>query len=173
MEAQANFSVSTLLPMGRPTIGAERNEALRRLVRQLRDADFNGNLTQTARAVGVSVPTLSDFLAAKKGAGEKISEGLERHLRRTRDQMTAAGGDLAVLRGQPAPLTPLREVRFADLPNWSSLLKAARPMRPTHEPWVWERLADARVWLEGPVTPSMVADLADVVVRHVAPPSTA
>lgn len=173
MEAQANFFARRLPPMGRPTIGAERNEALRRLVRELRDVDFAGNLTQTARAVGVSVPTLSDFLAAKKGAGEKITEGLERHLRRTRDQMTAAGGDLAVLRGQPAPPTPLREVRFADLPNWRSLLAAARPMRPAHEAWVWERLASARVWLEGPVTPSMVADLADVVVRHVAPPSTA
>jgi hypothetical protein len=159
--------------MGRPTIGLERNEALRRLVRELRDADFGGNLTQTARAVGVSTPTLSDFLAAKKGAGEKITEGLERHLRRSRDQMTAVGGDLAALRGAPPAPTPLREVRFVDLPNWSSLLTAARPMRPTHEAWVWERLATARVWLEGPVTPSLVADLADVVVRHVAPPSTA
>lgn len=159
--------------MGRPTIGTERNEVLRRLVREVRDVDFDGNLTRTAKAVGVSVPTLSDFLAAKKGAGEKITEGLERHLRRARDQMVSTGGDLTALRGQAPTASPLREVRFVDLPNWGSLLTAARAMRPAHEAWVWERLASARVWLEGGITPSLVADLADVVVRHVAPPPAA
>lgn len=157
--------------MGRPTLGNARNEVLRRLVREVLVTDFDGTQAAAARALGVSGATLSDFLMSKKGAGSQLQDGLVKYLRRSMDQIAASGGDLGALRGlQPAAPITGREVRFIDLPNWISLRAAAEEQRPRHAPWVWERLASARVWLDGPVTPGLVADLADVVARHQEPP---
>lgn len=170
-QTEANARPDTLRRVGRPTIGDERNEVLRRLLREIRAQEFDDNLSATARAIGVEPGTLSDFLNEKRGAGTKIMDGLTKHLRRGMDQIIAGGGDLGALRGQSSPTPLSRQVTFGDLPNWPGLLAAAKTQRPSHALWVWEQLAQARVWLDGAVTPSLVADCSDVVARHVAPPA--
>lgn len=170
-QTEANALLATLSRVGRPTIGDERNEVLRKLLREIRAQEFDDNLSATARAIGVEPGTLSDFLNEKRGAGTKIMDGLSKHLRRGMDQILSTGGDLGALRGQSSPASPSRQVTFGDLPNWPGLLAAAKSQRPAHAAWVWEQLAQARVWLDGSVTPSLVADCSDVVARHVAPPA--
>lgn len=54
----------------------EHNERARALVRQLRAERFNGSQLELAAALGVAQPTLSGFLAGKRGAGGKIMAGL-------------------------------------------------------------------------------------------------
>lgn len=158
--------------MGRPTIGSARNETLRRLLRELVATDFGGTAASAAKALGVSGATLSDFASRKKGAGAQLQDGLTRYLRRSMDQILAVNGDLAAIRGlAPLALPSSREVRFVDLPNWPALRAAAEELRPARAAWVWDRLSTARVWLDGPVTPGLVADLADVVARHQEPPA--
>lgn len=158
--------------MGRPPIGAERNAVLRRLIRELQQQDYGGNLTVTAAALGIKPGTLSDFLNEKRGAGMKVVDGLAAVLRRDVGQILASDGDLAVLRGAASLVAPrAREVRFADLPNWPELREAAKSLKPEAPDWALDRLSVAPVLLEGPVTPALVADLIDVVRRHVAPPA--
>lgn len=168
-------ALDTVPGMGRPTLGTARNSVLRQLVQDLVAKDFGGTKADAARALGVSQATVGDFLLRKKGAGPALQDALVRYLGRSMDQIQAAGGDLATLRGMPAaaPVTPsgVVMVRFGELPNWSSLQSAARALRREHPAWVWERLAIAPVWLEGPATPLVVAECADIVARHVAPPT--
>ena len=138
--AKANTRGTTVPLMGRPTLGSARNEVLRRLVRELLTADFGDTQAPAARAFGVSPATLSDFISGKKGAGNQLQDGLSKYLRRSLDQITAVGGDLAQLRGLGTAVTsPVRVVCFGDLPNWSSLRAAAMLQRPSHAAWVWER----------------------------------
>lgn len=168
------LSRDTVQPMGRPTLGTARNDVLRHLVRDLVSADFADTKADAARALGVSAATIGDFLSGKKGAGSTLQDALVRYLGRSMDQINAARGDLAALRGMPsaAPVVAgVVRVLFGELPNWSSLQSAARSLRREHPAWVWERLAYSPVWLEGPATAMVVAECADIVARHVSPPT--
>ena len=147
---------------GYPVVGEEKNEILRQTVRAIRDRDFDGNLTATAKALDLTTMSLSHLVNNGRGAGAKTIDALSLYLRRSLDQILAANGDLEALRKEPAQTgVAVRSVRFGELPNWTALAA-----------WVWEKLAQADVWVEGPVTPSMVADLAALVNRHFAPPAS-
>lgn len=173
----AHFARDTVPSMGRPTLGSARNTVLRRIVRDVVARDFGGTKADAARALGISAATVGDFLNEHKGAGPSLTDALTAYLGRSVDQIIAAGGDLDAVRAlppaaaQPQPATTPAMVRFRDLPGWSSLLLAAKKLRPDHAAWVWERLATAPVWLDGPATPIVVAECADIVARHVAPPT--
>jgi hypothetical protein len=54
----------------------ERNDRLRVLVRQIIDKDFDGNQAAAAKALGVSGATIHDFLAGKRGAGNRLIDGI-------------------------------------------------------------------------------------------------
>ena len=158
---------------GYPVVGEEKNEILRQTVRAIRDKDFDGNLTATAKALDLTTMSLSHLVNNGRGAGAKTIDALSLYLRRSLDQILAANGDLEALRKEPAQTgAAVRSVRFGELPNWTALVAAAQQEKPTLAPWVWEKLAQADVWVEGPVTPSMVADLAAIVNRHFAPPAS-
>lgn len=60
---------------------------------------------------------------------------------------------------------------FERLPNWPQLLAAAQGLRPQHPAYVWQQLGQIRPLLTSRPTPGMVADLADVVLRHGEPPA--
>lgn len=60
---------------------------------------------------------------------------------------------------------------FERLPNWPQLLAAAQGLRPQHPAYVWQQLGLIRPLLTSRPTPGMVADLADVVLRHGEPPA--
>lgn len=144
-----------------------------RVVREVLAADFAGNQARAAEAFGFTPATLSMFLSRKTGVGAGLERGVTRYLRRSFDQIVATGGDLAALRGgEPSPSAP-REVRFGDLPNWPSLWREARAVRPELPRWAWVYCARARVILDVPITASFVADIARVIAHNVPPPDNA
>jgi transcriptional regulator with XRE-family HTH domain len=157
--------------MGKPSASAERNDAVRAIVRAIVQTDHAGTQSAAAEALGVTKSGLGQFLSGHSGYGEKLREGLERYLRRPFDEIVAANGDLAALRSKKAA-TPARstEVRFGALPGWQSLLEGARAIDPTVPEWCWRELEDVRVWVRVPVTSLMVAEMARFVLRHFSPP---
>lgn len=157
---------------GRPTVGAERNDTLRALVRAIQRTDFDGNLTAMSKALGLRAGSLSDFLAGHRGAGPKLTDALVVYTRRSHDQILSTGGDLEALRSATAKVeSPVRAIRFGDLPAWSELVASAREIAPSVPDWCWLKLRDADVWLEGPVTPRLVAELGGVIQRNLPPPA--
>jgi len=169
IEARANDASGSLLSMGRPTMGEERNDILRRLVEELKDTDYKGNLTATAEAIGIKAGTLSPFLKGERGAGEKTTDGLRKLLGFGLDQMIASGGSLKALRGQPpAASPPPHATTFGELPNWRKLRAEAQREEP-HPDWVWDYLETAVVWLRIPVTAAVVSTCAANVAKHIPP----
>lgn len=67
--ANAHGAAATFPHMARHESEQARNERLRRKLEQLRDERFGGNLSATARALGITPPTLSDILKQKRGVG--------------------------------------------------------------------------------------------------------
>lgn len=55
-----------------------QNERLRDLARRLIADSFDGSLTRTAEALGVSHPYLSQFLNGRTGAGRKLTRALSK-----------------------------------------------------------------------------------------------
>lgn len=154
---------------GRPTVASERTDAMRRLMRSVVQAEFNGNQAAAAKAMRFTPATLSNFLAGKTQAGPKIEDGLTGYLRRSVDQIMATGGDLAALRGGTEAPTPMREVRFGDLPSWPELYASARTLRPQIPRWAWQKTARARVLLDVPITGAFIAGIAAAIHEHTEP----
>lgn len=157
----------------RPAISSEKSEVLRKLVRQIADTDFEGVRERTAKVLGVKGATLSTFLSGKNRAGLQLQDGIVSYLRRSIDQILAADGELAVLRGGMTAPAQIAETRFVDLPNWQALLAAAHDARPEVPAWAWEMTATARVLLDVPITPRFVADIASAIHHNLAPPTAA
>jgi hypothetical protein len=153
---------------GRPSAGDARNDALRAIVRAIIAADHNGVQRPAAAAFGVTPATLNDFLNGRSGAGQHLCDGLVAYLRRPIEEIVAAGGDLAELR-KARRGAPSVEVIFGELPLWADLLAGAQALAPEIPAWCWRDVAEAVVWVRGPITSSMVVDLAKFFLRH-APP---
>lgn len=75
---------------------AAQNEALRRRLREMVNARFDGVLTHAAKALGVSHATLSDVLSGKRGVGQKLLDGMA----------NVTGQSLDVLLGRAVELDP-------------------------------------------------------------------
>lgn len=142
-------------------------------MRQVIQADFAGNQAKASAAMRFTPTTLSNFLAGKTQAGPKLERGLTGYLRRSVDQIIAAGGDLAVLRGGMEAPMQHREVRFGDLPTWPDLYAAAHQMRPELPRWAWQKTARARVLLDVPITPGFVAAIAAAIRENTEPEANA
>lgn len=69
--ANAHDFPSTVGPVGEPAdeTDVERNERLRAILDRLRIEKYDGNLSATARALGMAPPSLSDILKRKRGVG--------------------------------------------------------------------------------------------------------
>lgn len=156
---------------GRPTVGTERNDVLRTLMRALIQRDFSGNLTATAHALVLSPSSLSAFLSGSRGAGPKTTDALVTYTRCTYDQILASGGDLDALRASGVSTSPVQRAVFRELPNWNELLAGAKEIEPRLLPWVWEAVAEAPVWFSGVITSGTVAGVGRFVSECTPPPS--
>lgn len=58
-----------------------------------------------------------------------------------------------------------------NLPNWPGLLAASRMLAPDYDDWVWDEVGRSYPLTTAPVTPAMLVDLAELVVKHVPPPA--
>lgn len=157
---------------GRPTTAHARADALRAILRAIVQADFEGNQQRAATALGITRGALNQQVNGHTAAGQPTMDGLVAYLRRPIEEIVAAVGDLAALR---APRTESRsvEVCFGALPSWPQLLEGAKALAPTLPEWCWRDVAEARVWVRGPVTASMVAGIAELALKHFPPPSAA
>lgn len=106
--ASAYVNGGRLGPMPSRAFGKDRNDALRARVRAIMTADFGGNLTATAKALGLSPAALHDFLGETRGAGMKLLDGLAKYSGLSVD---------ALISGAPTPA--LAAPRWGDLPGWA------------------------------------------------------
>ena len=88
----------------------------------------------------------------------------------TIEEIVASDGDLERLR-KPRRGGPSVDVIFGELPMWTDLLTGAQALAPEIPAWCWRDVAEAHVWLRGPINSAMVVDLARFFLRHVAPHS--
>lgn len=153
---------------GNPTVAGPRDESLRALIRAITAADHRGVQRTTAEALGIPATTLNGFMNRANGASLQITDALKTYLRRSEDEIVAANGDLASLR-RPHSGGRSVEVRFGQLPLWSSLLEGARALDPAVPEWAWRDAGDVIVWMRGPITSAMVVDLARFLLRHTPP----
>ncbi len=153
---------------GKPSAGDARNDALRAVVRAIVATDHGGVQRPAASALGVTPSALNDFLNARKGAGQALMDGLVAYLRRPIEEIVASDGDLVTPR-KPRRGGPSVEVVFGELPMWAELLTGAQALAPEIPAWCWRDVAEAHVWMRGPVNSAMVVDLARFFLRHVAP----
>lgn len=129
---------------------------------------------QASIASGLSPATVNALL-------KRLEAGSGRLEQRTVDALAATLGvsPAWMLHGigdaDAAPPPPQEETagaptRFDALPNWTGLSRAARAQKPNLPEWVWQRVARAAPMLTATPSPAMVADLAEFVFRHEAPP---
>lgn len=167
-DADASRPGRRLPPVATPT-DEERNAQLRSLLRAL-VAEQGGQRGKVTAAMGIPKTTLNGVLSGHRNPGLSVIEGIARMTRRDPSQVLAAAGDLEALRAMPPITQGGGPVTFGDLPNWLELQASAKAIASEMPVWVWESLAQSRVWLDVPVTPALVADLAAVVRRNVSPP---
>lgn len=60
--------------------------------------------------------------------------------------------------------------RMRNRENFDASLRGAKQLRPGHPDYIWPVLANADPLLSAPLSPLMLAELADFLLRHVAPP---
>lgn len=70
------------------SIDPAQNETLRTLVRSIVDTKYDGNMSATAKAWGITPTGLHDFLSRKRGAGLTILEALSKHTGRSIDDLS-------------------------------------------------------------------------------------
>lgn len=87
-----------------------QNERVRARARDLLLAKYGNNKTSMAAALGVSQPTLSNFLNGKNGAGHTLASAVARELGTTHDALVQGHHDVS---------TAGSLIRFGDLDGWS------------------------------------------------------
>ncbi len=88
---------------------------LRAHVRSLIDADFDGNITHAAHAMGISHPYLSQYLNKRTGAGRKLTRGLSALTGKSLDEIDAMAA--AERSPVPAEADPMRCEHPSEAPH--------------------------------------------------------
>jgi transcriptional regulator with XRE-family HTH domain len=128
-----------------------RNEAVRAVVRDLMRDRYEGNLSATARAIGVSPSLLSELLSGRRGAGMRFVQKLS--------ALTGRGVD-GLIGGEPSysdDTTPA----YRNLPGWKEAAQHLKDMG--YRQWAIERAGNLR----GMVTPLVTPEFAVTAVQHV------
>lgn len=135
------------------TIGPDRNEAVRRFVReQIRDV-FDGNQKAAAKAYGVTPSALSELLSDKRGAGMKLLDGIAKSTGKSVDEIV--GGPAHA----PQPVRTVYAERypmFRNSPGWSEALAEARKARPFYPDYAWNAAGETSALVLERVTPDQV-----------------
>lgn len=115
------------MSMPTPTVDGKRAEAIRQRLRDMRDGEFEGNLSALARSLRVTPAYVSDVLNEKRGPGMKLLKALARALNLSLD-------DLVGESQQTTSLGP----RWCNLPGWTEALAEARRLFPRVSDAAWE-----------------------------------
>lgn len=136
----------------------EQNDALRALVREIVVERFGSNKSKAAEALGVTGAALGEFLASKRGIGNKLLSGLANLTGRSR-------GDL------------LGEEDTSEEPRWGSLqgfaeseraLREAHPTRYSEALYRKARRLRGVLPLELPVSPAALRRLLNFLEENTA-----
>lgn len=124
----------TLILVARRLTEPQRKQVILQQLTALRDGKFAGNLSETARALGVTPAFLSNLLNGKRGYGLKIIDALA----------DITGKSVAeVLNEQDPP--------WSGIPGWEQALAAARAQVPGVDDAAWRWLGS----LSGPTLPGL------------------
>lgn len=99
-----------------------QNDELRRRLRELVTAKYEGAIGQAAKALGVSHATISDVLAGKRGVGQKLLDGMA----------NVTGQSLDVLLGRRVELDPAPTRDGDQLGQHPTYMPAEQDMRAKH-----------------------------------------
>jgi transcriptional regulator with XRE-family HTH domain len=131
-----------------------RNEAVRATVRALMRDRYEGNLSRTARAIGVSPSLLSELLAGSRGAGMRFVQKLS----------AITGQPLDVLIGASSAgddSTP----EYRNAPGWKDAASAL--LSRGYAPYVVERAGKVRKLTSQPVTLEGAIAAAQLVMAEI------
>lgn len=70
-----------------------------------------------------------------------------------------------------APRGDSDDPRMANRPGFDVCLSAAKLLRPQHPAWVWTAVAESDPLVTVALTPVLVAELSDLLLRHMHPPT--
>jgi hypothetical protein len=110
------YCVRVYNPHMTKSLSAEQNERARAFTRDLVAKSFEGNASAAARALGVGVGTLADFLRGDKGAGAKLLDAIAR--------FAHVGVDAVI--GQPRPDRTSGLLMLRDRAGWDAALDHVR-----------------------------------------------
>lgn len=113
---------------------SQRSKVILDQLRELRDVQFEGNLTATAKALRVAPPFLSNLLSGKRGYGLKIIDAIAR----------VTGKSVAEVLHEQEP-------RWREAEGWEAAIGAARAQMPMVRDEAWEWLGS----LSGPLPASL------------------
>lgn len=106
-----------------------QNELIRAAARRLTERE--GSATAAAKLLGVSQPTLSNFLNGRTGAGVQLAQAIARALSLTTDELL----------GEPTRIGLDTRPVFSSLPGWHEALLGAQRKATWLPPRAWEYAA--------------------------------
>ncbi|MEZ5189413.1 MAG: helix-turn-helix transcriptional regulator [Schumannella sp.] len=161
--------------------GARRNEVLSEVMLRL---DLNGHDTMgvgavrsrlievmdrrswtpeaLAKAAVVSLQRVESFLGGSNSETKSFLALLAKTMGVPEEWLI--NGDPRDEDDVPAPLLKYR-------PDFAASLAIAQELRPQHGAYVWSALADSAPLVTVPITPALLVDLADVLVKYIVPPA--
>ena len=129
-----------------------------------------------SRASGLSPNTIGTF---RRGNGEAMRKGNVDKIAQTAGVSAAwlAYGAGTPDDPQDDSATPAVEhgdsadPRMSNRTGFAACLASAKLLRPQHPSWVWSAVAESDPLLTVPLTPILLADIADLLMRHMPGPA--
>lgn len=133
------------------SLTAAQNEHLRGVVRRILTQDFDGNVSRTAKALGVVQSMVSEFLSGARGAGPKMLQGVADY----------TGQSIDSLYGRTGTPGATRPSTIGTHPDWPAARAGALARARTVKPEDVERVADV-------VLPHQPAHLSEDLILRLA-----
>lgn len=125
---------------------------------------------------GMDYASLATDAQVSQSEVTRALAGSKRIKTRTLHAMAAALGvsESWLRAGTRAPERDVERVGAPTLrgrPDFAASLAIAQELRPQHGAYVWSALADSAPLVTVPITPALLVDLADVLVKYIVPPA--
>lgn len=136
----------------------------RRVLNRIRQAMAARDMgaSEFAEAIDSSPARADRILAGHFIAGRAFIQKVAAALGVEEEWLMGEGDDSAA-----ETVSPLLKYR----PDFAASLAIAQELRPQHGAYVWNALADSAPLVTVPITPALLVDLADVLVKYIVPPT--
>jgi hypothetical protein len=146
---------NTAKQRGGKSLPEEQRAAARDFIQHVVDSHFNGVATKAAAKFGISQGYLSEFLGGGRGPGNKLLDGVARHLGISQDLVT---GRRVYAQSSTITSTPM----LGSKPEFGAVLADARLAHPLVSEAIWMQIA--RSVIHGyKLTPDFLYELARMI----------